>query len=331
MRTICFFLAVLLGCGGPNNGNPDNSGTDPGSPDLGSSDLAETTTPEALPLFDGHAHLMPSWDADTLPDLVNNHHPLGMILLGTGPTHLLQNQDASVYVASAHAHVTVDLESNQDELLEDIIGQLNNGARGIGEISIRHFSSGPNAASTPPTTWDFNHPVFLQLYQEAADRGVPINFHYDYDGDVDIDSVDDMPAHIHIMDATLPLYESVVFIWAHSGDTQPAVLDILMAAHPNLYIDISSRNPLESFDRPFPIEDQRLDEDDGTLKQSWNDLFETYPDRVLWGSDIGPAGRLEQYEEILAYYRAILDQLSPEIAAKIGYQNAMTVYGVSSP
>ena len=325
MRIICFFLALLLGCGGPKNGNPDNVGTDPGTPDQ-----AETTA-GVLPLFDGHAHMMPTWDADTLPDLVNNHQPLGLILLGTGPTHLLQNQDESVYVACAHGHVTTDLESNQTALLQSIIGQLDSGARGIGEISIRHFSSGPNAASTPPTAWDFNHPFFLQLYQEAADRGVPLNFHYDYDGDTDVASVDDMPAHIHIMDATLPLYESVVFIWAHSGDTQPAVLDILMAAHPNLYIDISSRNPLESYDRPFPIEEQRLDEDDGTLKQSWNDLFETYPDRVLWGSDIGPAGRLEQYGEVLEYYRGILNQLTPETAAKIGYQNAMTLYGVSSP
>ena len=288
--------------------------------------MVGTSTGSVLTLFDGHAHLMPSWDAQTLPSLVEEYEITGMVLLGTGPTKRLQAQAPNTFLASAHVAVNAQMESHQDELLQDLKQQLDDGAKGIGEISIRHFASGPNAATTPPTAWEFNHPFFIQIFDEAKDRGVPINFHFDYDGDADADSITDMPAHIQTMSETLPEYPSERFIWAHAGDTQPPALQLLLAAHPNLYIDVSSRNPLESFNRPFPLEDQRLDEADGSLKESWKELMETYPDRVLFGSDIGPKGRLEQYGEILSYYRGLLNQLTPETAAMIGHQNVIDLY-----
>ena len=288
--------------------------------------LEDTDDFDNLPLFDGHAHLMPTWGPLTLPALVEEHGTLGMVLLGTGPVWLLQSEAPNTFVASAHVAVNAEMESKQDSLLNDLLEQLNAGARGIGEISIRHFSSGPHADTTPPTAWEFNHSFFLQIYQEADDRGVPINFHFDYDGETNTESISDMPPHVQTMSATLSDYPEVRFIWAHAGDAQPAPLQLLLAAHPNLYIDISSRNPLESFERAFPVEDQRMDESDGTLKETWKDLMESNPDRVLFGSDIGPKGRLEEYEEILSYYRGLLSQLEPETAALIGYQNALNLY-----
>ena len=279
-----------------------------------------------LKLFDGHAHLLSTWNSQTLPSLVETHGIAGMVLLGTGPTKLLQADAPTTFVSSAHVAVNARMEFQQAALFRDLTEQLDEGARGIGEISIRHFASGPNAETTPPTAWEFNHPFFLQVFTEAEDRGVPINFHFDYDGEAEVDSIADMPAHVQTMSETLPAYPEVQFIWAHSGDTQPAALQLLLAAHSNLYIDISSRNPLDSFNRPFPLEDQRLDESDGTLKTSWKELMETYPSRVLFGSDIGPAGRREEYDQILAYYRGILNQVTPETAAMIGHQNAIGLY-----
>ena len=279
-----------------------------------------------LTLFDGHAHLLSTWNSQTLPSLVETHGIAGMVLLGTGPTKLLQADAPTAFVSSAHVAVNARMEFQQVDLFQDLTEQLDEGARGIGEISIRHFASGPNAETTPPTAWEFNHPFFLQVFDEAKHRGVPVNFHFDYEGDAEVDSIAAMPAHVQTMSGTLPAYPEVRFIWAHSGDTQPAALQLLLAAHSNLYIDISSRNPLDSFDRPFPSEDQRLDESDGTLKTSWKELMETYPSRVVFGSDIGPAGRREEYDQILAYYRGILNQVTPETAAMIGHQNAIDLY-----
>jgi predicted TIM-barrel fold metal-dependent hydrolase len=71
-----------------------------------------------------------------------------------------------------------------------------------------------------------------------------------------------------------------------------------------------------------------MDDGNGTIQQGWKDLIEAYPDRVIFGSDVGPPGRLEIYAEILAYYRQLFSQLSPEHAAKVGHENAMRIYGM---
>ena len=50
-------------------------------------------------------------------------------------------------------------------------------------------------------------------------------------------------------------------IWAHMGDAPAAAIDGLLDRHANLYVDISSRNPLCSFtDRIASLEEQRLDD-----------------------------------------------------------------------
>ena len=326
MKQVLFFMTAVLACGlGTKSGLTHD--LSPGlTADGGTVTSVDTSTPSELSLFDGHAHLMPSWDLQTLPSLVEEHGIAGMVLLGTGSTNLLQTHAPLTFLSSAHVAVNAQMESQQDELFQDLMQQLDDGAKGIGEVSIRHFPSGPNATTTPPTAWEFNHPFFIQIFEEARDRGVPVNFHFDYDGDANVDFITNMPTHIQTMSATLPEYPDVRFIWAHAGDTQPKSLQLLLAAHPNLYIDVSSRNPLDSFQRPFPLEDQRLDEPDGSLKESWKELMETYPGRVLFGSDIGPKGRLEQYGEILTYYRGLFNQLTPETAAMIGHQNAMDLY-----
>ena len=129
-----------------------------------------------------------------------------------------------------------------------------------------------------------------------------------------------------VLDVALAENSLTTFIWAHLGDTSAENVDLLMEKHDNLYADLSSRNPL--FDRPFDIADQQLTEADGTLKEDWKALFEARPERFLFGTDIGPGERHEMVPEILAYYRDLLGQLTPETAARIGHDNAQALFGL---
>ena len=157
MRLVVGLLAALmfvaLGCGGGTKAETDaGTVTDAG---------AKTDQEEGLlPLFDGHSHFMPSWDIDSLPNLVQDHGTLGMVLLGTGPTFKLQKDQPTVFLASAHVKINTELENKQDDLLVDLIEQLDDGARGIGELSIRHFATDPGS---PDTYWDFNHPFLIKV------------------------------------------------------------------------------------------------------------------------------------------------------------------------
>ena len=71
-----------------------------------------------------------------------------------------------------------------------------------------------------------------------------------------------------------------------------------------------------------------LDDDEKTLKKDWKHVFETYSDRVLFGSDLGPADRYEQAGEMIKYYQHVLDQLSDATARKIASGNITRLLGL---
>lgn len=322
-KNFVFVGLLLMSCGNVNAaGSPDRSGSAPGTVPQD-----ETAAPPIaasvglLPLFDAHAHQMSTYPDGWLESLFAEHDPQGIVLLGIGNVFTHQkNYPGKVFAFSNFR----DVDAINFGLLKS---QLDAGFRGIGEVSIRHFTSGPPDSDMPdtsdtssPVENDFNEPDLLAVYGEAEEHGVPVIFHFDYDTN-----------HVAEISDTLPDYPDVIFIWAHAGDAQPPELWPLLAAHTNLHLDISSRNPLESFEGRLTTKElQRLDEADGTLKNSWKELFTEFADRIYFGSDIGPPGRLEEYSEILDYYRGILGQLESDVAKKIAYENARQLFGLSS-
>lgn len=320
-RSTTLFCCVLLACGGEATSDTDAGVTAAGVTSTTGSDASADTVTDTdtdtnitesglLPLFDAHAHQMPSFEDGWLDALFTEHGPRGVALLGVG--NALAEQMARPDQVVAFSHLP-DLEAIDHALLRT---QLENGTSGIGEVSIRHFPSGPPPAEA--TEHDFDAPELLAVYDLAAEFGVPVNFHFDYDAD-----------QVGEITSTLPLYPEVDFVWAHAGDAQPDALRPLLAAHDNLHLDLSCRNALSSFEgRLVEVGLQRLDDEDGVLKDAWASLMTDYADRILYGSDIGPAGRLEQYAQIQDAYRALLGQLDAETARLIAHDNAIALYGL---
>jgi predicted TIM-barrel fold metal-dependent hydrolase len=94
-------------------------------------------------------------------------------------------------------------------------------------------------------------------------------------------------------------------------------------------LDLSCRNNI--YDRWPELSEQSITTADGTLKDGWRTLFETHPDRILFGTDLGPSGRHEQLEEVMDYAEGVLDALDPDIAQAIAGGNMARVMGMASP
>ena len=63
------------------------------------------------------------------------------------------------------------------------------------------------------------------------------------------------------------------------------------------------------------------------LTPEWRALFERYPDRFLLGSDTWVPERWASYGDIMAGYRAWLQQLPPKVARQIAHGNARALFG----
>ncbi|TAI65443.1 amidohydrolase [Bradyrhizobium sp. Leo170] len=102
-------------------------------------------------------------------------------------------------------------------------------------------------------------------------------------------------------------------IWAHTGFGLPTDrVAAMLGKYPNLWGELSYRGGIV--------------DGAGKLTAEWRRLFERYPDRFLLGSDTWVPERWASYGDIMAGYRAWLDQLPPDIAAKIAHGNARALF-----
>ena len=271
---------------------------------------------ETVPLIDSHSHLIPGViSAQEMLSRLMNAGVSGVVLFGRfRDVQAIQQQNPD----SVFPFAQVRRDPTTKELLLDegalgfIRRQLDNGAiYGIGELSLRHRPF-PNS---PPEddNYSADGPIALQIYDLAASYGFPVIVHLEHE-------------FIDELERALEHNRNTTIIWAHMGDSQPPLIVEMMRRHPNLYADISTRNPF--FERGVPIDQQSLTDEDGILKEQWRALFEESSDRFLFGIDMGPPNRLPILGEVVTYYRSVLAQLTPSTAEKIAYQNTTRLLGL---
>ncbi|MFL6839031.1 MAG: amidohydrolase family protein [Bradyrhizobium sp.] len=102
-------------------------------------------------------------------------------------------------------------------------------------------------------------------------------------------------------------------IWAHTGFGLPTErVSAMLSKYPKLWGELSYRSGIV--------------DGTGKLTAEWRALFEQYPDRFLLGSDTWIAERWATYGDLMAGYRAWLNQLPPDVAAKIAHGNALALF-----
>ena len=176
-------------------------------------------------------------------------------------------------------------------------------------------------------TW-FSDPIIFDLVQEEFKRGYYRGigeFHLsgkaaETEGvkkTVDFAVANDLYLHAHADDEAVEILmrhnPKARIIWAHTGFGLPTErVSAMLSKYPKLWGELSYRSGVV--------------DGMGKLTGKWRALFEQYPDRFLLGSDTWVPERWASYGEIMAGYRAWLEQLPPKVAAQIANGNARALF-----
>lgn len=147
---------------------------------------------------------------------------------------------------------------------------------------------------------DRHSPVLHRLARLADGHELPLLLHAD-------------PAVIDSLYEQLP---GLTLIWAHAGAyPYPELIADYLERYPRLYVDLSVRN-----DRIAP---------DGVLADDWYRLLVEYSDRFLVGVDTFSLARWRGYGRVVGEMRRWLEQLPPEVAARLARENALRLFGMA--
>jgi len=174
----------------------------------------------------------------------------------------------------------------------------------------------------------FSDPVIFDLVQEEFKRGYYRGigeFHLSGKSaenewvkkTVDFAVANGLYLHAHADDEAVEILmrhnPKARIIWAHTGfGLSSDRVSVMLTKYPKLWGELSYRSGIV--------------DGSGKLTAEWRALFERYPDRFMLGSDTWISERWASYGDIMAGYRAWLDQLSPTIAAQIAHGNAKALF-----
>jgi hypothetical protein len=219
---------------------------------------------------------------------------------------------------------------------EDVIKK---GAAGFGEIAVHHLSM---MSGHPYESVDADHPLLLLLADVAARHAVVIDLHFDVVAeDMKAPEWLNVPPAPPVLRANLVAFERLLahnrgarIVWAHAGSDMlggwtPELTRRLLSAHPNLSMSLRlapGRAPQNSAFTP-----------DGVVRREWLTLFREFPDRFVMGGDqfiaspsvpgAGPGMTFAQRAPMMRQRsRAFLAALPPDLAKKIGSENAIRLY-----
>lgn len=186
---------------------------------------------------------------------------------------------------------------------------------GIGEIMSRHDDL---TALTYGEAPHVNGPAFLDVFDLAAEEGLPVLVHHNITA-----QSEERVLYRKELEEALAHNRKCNIIWAHIGISRRveiqnlvAIASELLDAHPNLYVDISWLVFDYYFLDRFPNNYM-----DGDSLDDWAAFMDKYQDRVLIGTD--KVGHWATYPaEVVKYYK-LLDKLSPDVARKVCRDNVL--------
>jgi len=161
-------------------------------------------------------------------------------------------------------------------------------------------------------------PVIRQLFELAAEFDVPVLAHVEF-------------ARANYLIDLCQAYPATRIQLAHAGGPMPASEVVrALAACPNLWVELSARDPWRYLRTPIADEHNRL-------LPEWRELVLAHADRILTGSDpVWPIDQIDAWDKddtgwqelprFLQFHRDWLAALPAEVAEKIRWHNARELY-----
>jgi len=236
------------------------------------------------------------------------------------------------------AAVTPELQSRFEAAADELIRA---GAKAFGEMTALHLcmSEHHHYVQAPP-----DHPLFLLLADLAARHNVPVDLHMEavpQDIPAPGNLIRACSANPAVIPATIPAFERLLthtrdtrLVWQHIGWDNTGYMTVelvrrLLEAHPNLYLAlrVEERVLMAGGGGPMP---NRLVDENWQVRSEWLNLISDYPDRFMIGGDefVGISGHTPRRPQSFEETWAILDQFPPDLARKVGYENAARVYNM---
>jgi predicted TIM-barrel fold metal-dependent hydrolase len=292
-----------------------------GSEASSSTVIVQTTSPTSLSSrwIDAHAHLDPGASVDGLSGadlLVSRMDEAGIdkVVLWNLRGISVSADVAEAYRSYADRIIPFrgddGLDVNDPASLDLIAADLDTGIfRGLGEIVTRHGNR--------ETYIPVDHPVMLGIFQLAAEHGIPVCVHMDTTSLSESEPADEED-WLAEFERALDQCSSTTFIWTHCGiGPSPDVVRRMLDRHPNLYGDLSARNPVWANMREVSPELLSID------TPEWIDLLNDRPSRFLFGTDAYGDVTYAGYPDIVAWFEErIVPQLSRKAAEAITRGNA---------
>lgn len=223
-----------------------------------------------------------------------------------------------------------------EEMAERIIAS---GAKGFGEITAHHLSHAPGHAYEAVSP---DHPLLRLLADITARHDVPIDFHLDpVPADVAtparLGAAQNPPvlrANIEAFERLLAHNRKTKIVWAHAGSDPlgyftPTLVRALLERHPNLALSIRPTSP-----RPSGMVHPT-----GEVNGEWVAVLRDFSDRFVLGSDTMIVATRYTGPDTLRLFahrgegqrrgiRQLLSVLPPDVAPRIGYENAERLYNL---
>lgn len=314
--------------------------------------IAPHACPESLPLFDAHTHLNSDMPAETL---LHAMEATGVRRMALIPRHYRDDgwatdEQAADYAGRYPARFVAFVGGQRGDLsrasnwtgdhsfLAEAKANLATGRfRGVGEFIIVHYGYNryvptTNQSYTGDVRIPVDTPLMFKIMDLAARHGVPVLIHAEAEDET-----------ARQMRRLLESFPDTKVIWAHNcGRAAAARVAEFLRQHPQLLCDLAGM--AVPFPNPYGwgtfgtiagreykpgSHVTRVQNNDGTINPTMGDLFETFPDRFIIGTDTAHPFQYSRYADMVAAFRQLLSQLKPETARKIGYDNAEHLYGTA--
>lgn len=284
---------------------------------------ARAAQPQDLPIIDVHLHVDPSWDTGKVLALLDR---VGVVKAGQSPRGpdsvaiaFAKASDRFIPVAGNPLISFVCPERGgrgQDawelrvDALLDYLGKIEDALaaksfKGIGELQLNRLPGSPGFLCRQPA----DSPLMRRLWGLSAKYKVPLFVHMDGSEDA-----------IAEMERLLTSDRAGTWVWLHSGMfVEPPTLRDLLRRHPNLYLEMAHRGTVRTLPHSTTLDTK------GVLRDDWKKLIEEFPERFLLGSD----APLSAYEDVIRFWRNILEQLTPPTAALFAHGNAQRLLGLT--
>jgi predicted TIM-barrel fold metal-dependent hydrolase len=312
--------------------------------------IAPHARPEVLPLFDAHTHLNYDMPAETLLQAMGATGVRRMALI---PRHYRDDgratdEQAADYVGRYPDRFVAFVGGQRGDLLRssnwtrdhrflaEANAKLSTGRfRGIGEFIINHYGYNRYVPTTDQSqTGDVSIPVdtplMFAIMDLAGRHGIPVLIHAEAEEET-----------AKQMRRVLDSFPGTKVIWAHNcGRAAAGRVAEFLRQYPQLLCDLAGM--AVPFPNPYGwgtfgtiggreykpgSHVTRVQNNNGTLTPAMRDLLEAFSDRFIIGTDTAHPFQYSRYGDDVAAFRRLLSQLTPETARKLGYANAVHLYG----